>query len=114
MLTRIVQPSPQLCAFLDPLCTSLSAPQGQHLRELCAARLVCESAHTLAALERQFVETTDLSNWADFLRISPWQTDAVRVELLKDQIAWAISHAKKKRSGQRTLPKPGRLARRAG
>ena len=95
MLTRIVQPSPQLCAFLDPLCTRLSAPQRQHLRELREALLVCESAHTLAALQRQFVETTDVSNWADFLRSSPWQTDALRAELLQAQIVWAISHAEK-------------------
>lgn len=95
MLTRIVQPSPQLCAFLAPLCAHLSAPQRQHLQELCDALLVCESEHTLAALQRQLVETTDVSNWADFLRISPWEADALRVELLRAQIAWAISHAEK-------------------
>jgi hypothetical protein len=95
MLTRIVEPSPQLVAFLDPLCARLSAPQRQHLRELCDALLVCESEHTLAALQRQLIDTTDVSNWADFLRISPWDADALRLELLKAQIAWATSHAEK-------------------
>lgn len=95
MLTRIVHNSPKLCAFLDPLAESLSKPQRQHLRDLCDALLVCESEHTLAALQRQFVETTDASNWADFLRISPWQTEAVRAELLRAQINWAIAQAEK-------------------
>lgn len=98
MLTKIVHNSPKLCAFLNPLSGSLSEPQRRHLRDLCDALLVCESEHTLAALQRQFVQTTDASNWADFLRISPWQTEAVRSELLKAQIDWAISHAEK--SGQ--------------
>ena len=65
MLTKIVHNSPKLCAFLDPLIESLSEPQRQHLRDLCDALLVCESEHTLAALQRQFVETTDASNSAD-------------------------------------------------
>jgi hypothetical protein len=62
---------------------------------LCDALLVCESEHTLAALQRQLIDTTDVSNWADFLRISPWDADALRLELLKAQIDWAISHAEK-------------------
>jgi hypothetical protein len=35
------------------------------------ALLVCEDKKTLAALQRQFVQTPDASNMADFLRISP-------------------------------------------
>ena len=34
--------------------------------------LVCDERKTLAALQRQFLDSTDPSNWADFLRISPW------------------------------------------
>lgn len=95
MLKRIVEPSPQLVTFLTPLCGSLSKPQQTHLQQLCDALLVCESDHTLAALQRLCVETTDASNWADFLRISPWQPDVVRAELLQSQIAWAIEHGQK-------------------
>jgi hypothetical protein len=98
MLTKIVHNSPKLCAFLDPLIESLSAPQRQHLRDFCDAILVCEGEHTIANLQRQFVETTDPSNWADFLRIAPWDANAVRVELLQSQINWAIEQAEK--SGQ--------------
>ena len=89
MLTRIIRNSPELCSFLEPLSETLSQPQRQHLRDLCDGLLVCESTHTLAALQRQFVETTDPSNWADFLRISPWDAERVRADLLKSQIKWA-------------------------
>lgn len=95
MLTRILHPSPPLCSFLEPLCGSLSKPQKAHLQELCDGILVCETDHTLAAMQRLFVDTTDQSNWADFLRISPWQPNAVRAELLKTQIAWAIEQGQK-------------------
>ena len=96
MLTKIVHNSSKLCAFLDPLIESLSEPQRQHLRDLCDALLVCESEHTLAALQRQFVETTDASNWADFLRISPWSAQRVRAELLETQITFAIEQGEKR------------------
>jgi hypothetical protein len=95
MLARILQPSPPLCAFLEPLCGSLSKPRKVHLQELCDGILVCETDHTLAAMQRLFVETTDQSNWADFLRISPWSQDAVRAELLKSQIVWALEQGQK-------------------
>jgi len=98
MLTKIVHNSPKLCAFLDPLTESLSAPQRQHLRDFCDAILVCEGEHTIANLERQFVETTDPSNWADFLRIAPWDAKVVRAELLQSQINRVIEKAEK--SGQ--------------
>lgn len=95
MLARILHSSPKLCAFLDPLIESLSKPQRAHLQELCDAILVCETTHTLAAMQRLFVDSTDQSNWADFLRISPWKQDAVRAELLKSQIEWAIEYGQK-------------------
>ena len=95
MLARILHLAPKLRAFLAPLIESLSKPQRAHLEELCDAILVCETEHTIAAMHRLFVETTDPSNWADFLRISPWEPDAVRIELLKAQIDWAIEHGQK-------------------
>ncbi len=81
MLTRIVRPSPALEAFLQPLAASLTQPQRQHLLELADALLVCEDRKTLAALQRQFLDTTDPSNWADFLRLSPWSAGLVRDSL---------------------------------
>jgi hypothetical protein len=98
MLATIVHNSPKLCAFLDPLIESLTEPQRQHLRDFCDAILVCEVDHTIANLQRQFVETTDPSNWADFLRTAPWDANRVRAELLESQINWAVAQAEK--SGQ--------------
>ena len=72
MLTRIVQPSPALETFLDSLHLNLSQPQREHLLQLVDGLLVCDERKTLAALQRQFLDATDPSNWADFLRISPW------------------------------------------
>jgi hypothetical protein len=100
MLARILHPSPKLCAFLDPLIETLSKPQRAHFQEMCDAILVCETTHTLAAMQRLFVNTTDQSNWADFLRISPWNQEAVRTEVLKSQIDFAIEYGQK--TGQAT------------
>jgi hypothetical protein len=93
MLPRIVQNSAQLCAFAEPLIATLSQPQRQHLLDLADALLVCEAEKTLAALQRQFIEAVDVSNWADFLRISPWQAAEVRAQLRQAQVRWAIEQA---------------------
>ena len=87
MLTRIVQPSPKLEAFLASLSLNLSRPQQQHLLELTDALLVCPGDKTLTALQQQFLDSTDPSNWADFLRDSPWSPEAVRDSLRRHQLA---------------------------
>ena len=100
MLARILHPSPKICAFLGPLIENLSKPQRAHLEQLCDAIVVCETEHTLAAMQRLFVSTTDQSNWADFLRISPWEPEPVRAGLLTEQIKWALEQGQK--NGQAT------------
>jgi hypothetical protein len=100
MLTRIVRPSPQLEAFVASLALDLSAPQRQHLLQLADALLVCEDHKTLAALQRQFLDATDPSNWADFLRISPWSVEAVRQPLRRSQVTGLLQQAQ-----QQGLPK---------
>src|SRR4051794_8924791 len=100
MLTRIVRPSPALNTFLQPLTAHLPQPQRQHLLELADALLVCEDRKTLAALQRQFLDATDPSNWADFLRISPWSADLVRDSLRRRHLAWLLDEARR-----RGLPK---------
>src|SRR5919199_3795505 len=100
MLTRIVRPSPALQAFLQPLTAHLSQPQRQHLLELVDALLVCEGRKTLAALQRQFLDATDPSNWADFLRISPWSAADARDALRRHQVTWLLERAQ-----ARNLPK---------
>ena len=93
MIVRIVENSPPLCEFLKPLISDLSQPQQRHLINLCDGLLVCESEKTLAALPRQFLDTVDVSNWADFLRISPWPTQSVRLAVRTSQVAFALAQA---------------------
>ena len=78
MLTRIVQPSPALETFLDSLHLGCPNRNTSISCTSCDGVLVCDERKTLAALQRQFLDTTDPSNWADFLRISPWSADGVR------------------------------------
>ena len=100
MLTRIVQPSPALESFLDSLRLPLSRPQRDHLLHFTDSLLVCDGSKTLAALQRQFLDSTDPSNWADFLRISPWLAADVRTALRRHQVEWLVAEAQR-----RGLPK---------
>ena len=75
------------------ICNHYPKPQRQHILNLADALLVCEDTKTLAALQRQFLEAPDASNMADFLRISPWCADDVRMRLRANQVAWAIAQA---------------------
>jgi hypothetical protein len=100
MLTRIVHPAEPLQRFLGPIIGYLSLPQRQHLLEMADALLVCEDRKTLAALQRQFLDATDPSNWADFLRLSPWTADMVRDSLRRRHLAWLLDQA-----DRRGLPK---------
>jgi hypothetical protein len=97
MLTRIVQPSPALETFLDSLSLPLSGPQREHLLQLVDGILVCEGRKTLAALQRQFLDSTDPSNWADFLRISPWSTVEARAALRRHQVTRLLAQAQERR-----------------
>jgi len=96
MLTHILHNSERLCTFLDQLGIKLSQPQGRHILNMADALLTCEDKKTLAALQRQFVAVPDVSNMADFLRISPWQADGVRAALRVHQVAWLLAEAERK------------------
>ena len=100
MLTRIVQPAPALESFLGSLHLGLSEPQDVHLLQLVDGLLVCDEPKTLAALQRQLLDSTDPSNWADFLRISPWRATEVRRILRRHQVEWLVAEAQR-----RGLPK---------
>jgi hypothetical protein len=66
------------------------------------ALLVCEDHKTLAALQRQFLDTTDPSNCADFLRLSPSSADHARDALRRYQITWLLDQAQR-RGGPKVL-----------
>lgn len=95
MLTRILHNSEQLCAFLDGLQVDLYQRQRRHLLNLADALLVCDEEKTLAALQRQFVEAPDVSNMADFLRISPWRAQDLRQGLRRQQLKWLIAEGER-------------------
>jgi hypothetical protein len=96
MLTRIVHPAPALENFLDALHLPLSRPQRDHLLQLLDGLLVSEESKTLAALQRQFLDSTDPSNWADFLRISPWRAEEGRTALRRHQVQWLVAEAQRR------------------
>jgi hypothetical protein len=93
MLPSIVHPSPSLCRFVEQLRLGLSRPRLRHLTNVADALLVCDTERTLAALHRQFVESVDPSNMADFFRISPWQANVVRERLQAFLVQWATDQA---------------------
>lgn len=95
MLTRIVHNSPRLCTYVEQMNLKLSKPQHQHILNLADALLVCEDEKTLAALQRQFLEAPDASNWADFLRVSPWCAEEVRSALCRQQVWWVLTQAER-------------------
>jgi hypothetical protein len=95
MLTRILHNSPRLCTFYDQLNIEMYKPQRRHILNMADALLVCEDKKTLAALQRQFIESPDASNMADFLRISPWQAQDVRAALRAYQVSWLIAEAER-------------------
>jgi hypothetical protein len=96
MLTRIVEPSPAVQSFLGSLHLDLSQPQHDHLLQLVDGLLVCDESKTLAALQRQFLDSTDPSNWADFLRISPWSAAEARTALRRHQVQWLVAEAQRR------------------
>jgi len=95
MLTRIVAPSRALEAFLGPVTGHLTEPQREHLLQLTDALLVCQDRKTLAVLQRQFLDASDPSNWADFLRISPWSADLLRHALRRQHLGWLLAEAQR-------------------
>jgi hypothetical protein len=94
MLTKILHTSPDLCTFIDQLDLTLSQPQRRHILRLADALLVCDSAKTLAELQRQFVECVDASNMADTLRIAPWTAADLRLQVGQFLIREALAQAR--------------------
>lgn len=94
MLTKILHNSPALCTFIDQLNLTLTQPQRRHVLNLADALLVCESAKTLAELQRQLVNGVDASNMADTLRIAPWAASDLRQPVGQLLIREALTQAR--------------------
>ena len=102
MLTHIHQ-SPNLVTFFESLGPPLTEPQKRHLINLADGILVTEGKKTLANIQRQFVEAPDPSNMADFLRISPWDTDKMRRRMQRFLIKRAVEIAEARGDLKRIL-----------
>ena len=80
-MKTIVHPAPFLVHFAGLVLAPFSKPQRQYLLRLADALALDVPDHTLAALQRLFLEAPDPSNFADFLRQSPWTEDQLRAAL---------------------------------
>lgn len=85
MLTWIVAHSDALCNFLLPLLIGFSPAQQRHALNVIEALLVCPFKHkTLSALTRLLgLPHADHFALADFLRVSPWDSQVVQEGLTK-------------------------------
>lgn len=77
-MKTVVRPSPALVTFLALLPLVLSHPQRQHLLRVADALITCPRRKTLAQLHAQHLDAPDVSNLADFFRLSPWAADDLR------------------------------------
>jgi hypothetical protein len=77
-MKTIVHPAPLLVSFAGLVLAPFSKPQRQYLLRLADALALDVPGHTLAALQRLFLEAPDPSNFADFLRSSPWSEQELR------------------------------------
>jgi hypothetical protein len=68
-----------LLAGLGP--RALSEPQREHGQRFCDLLVMSARRKTLAELADQELDGVDPSNLADFLRISPWEPDDLRIPL---------------------------------
>ncbi len=80
-MKKIVHPCPALVYFAGLVLAPLSQPQRRYLLRLSDALCLDVPAHTLAELQRLFLDAPDVSNFADFLRQSPWTDQELRSAL---------------------------------
>jgi hypothetical protein len=98
-MIAIVRRSATVVTFVAMLTLSFSAPQRQHLERFADLLVVAPRRKTLAELARLELDGVDASNLADFLRISPWDADDLRLPLID-----FILDDLKQRIKDRTLP----------
>jgi hypothetical protein len=74
------------------LSATLHEPQMRHLERFADLLVVAERRKTLVQLAAQERDGVDPSNLADFLRISPWEPDDVRVPLIAALLHYLKNH----------------------
>ncbi len=82
-MVGIVQRSGAVVTFVALVGLSLSAPQLRHVERVLDMIVMAPRKKTLAQLAAQELEGVDVSNLADFFRISPWDAADLRLPLVE-------------------------------
>lgn len=80
-MVGIVRRSAVVVSFVGLLGLSLTVPQLRHVERLADMIVMAPRKKTLAQLAAEELNGVDVSNLADFLRISPWDADDLRLPL---------------------------------
>jgi hypothetical protein len=81
-MIAIVRRSTAIVTFVGFLTLGLSGPQRQHLERFADLLVVAPRRKTLAQMAELELDGVDVSNLADFFRISPWDADDLRLPLI--------------------------------
>jgi hypothetical protein len=81
-MVGIVQRSATVVTFVGLLALSLSVPQLRHVERVVDMIVMVPRRKTLAQMAAQELDGVDVSNLADFFRISPWNADDLRLPLI--------------------------------
>jgi hypothetical protein len=82
-MVGIVRRSAAVVTFVSLLSLPLAVPQLRHVERLADMLVMAPRKKTLAQLVGQELEGVDVSNLADFFRISPWDADDLRLPLIE-------------------------------
>ena len=80
-MVGIVRRSAAVVTFVGLLSLSLTVPQLRHVERLADMIVMAPRKKTLAQLASEELDGVDVSNLADFFRISPWDADDLRLPL---------------------------------
>jgi hypothetical protein len=80
-MVGIVRRSAVVISFVGLLGLSLTVPQLRHVERLADMIVMAPRKKTLAQLAAEELDGVDVSNLADFFRISPWDADDLRLPL---------------------------------
>jgi hypothetical protein len=91
-MKTIVRRSVAIVTFVSLLGLTFHAPQIRHLERLADLLVMAPRRKTLAELAAQELDGVDVSNLADFFRISPWDDQALRVAVLELLLNYLKTH----------------------
>ena len=96
-MVGIIRRSAVVVTFVSLLSLHLTGPQLRHVERLTDLLVMTPRKKTLAQLAAEELDGVDVSNLADFFRISPWDPDDLRlplVEFLLRDLARRVTNAR--------------------